>query len=288
MTYSPFESADAAGAEYALGGDIGQSFDPTALAVVRKMYASADRPIFQVGHLERLPLQMPYPAQIDHIERQIARLMSHKRLQTMPELVLDVTGVGKPIADLFAVRGFPTINVTITAGDTVTSEGLNFHVPKLILVSKMQALLHNGQLKIHKDLADAQVLIDELQSFQASVSATGYWRFGARSGKHDDLVLAVAIALWRLAGDTCFPGWGIFEHYRKEYGNGGVDREPSPYPPPQTAPATVVLKPTVTGISQVTGLFGRAYLPDRDGNFAMSEEDAKVFIGRGWLVVKRG
>jgi hypothetical protein len=37
--------------------------------------------------------------------------------------------------------------------------GLNFHVPKLNLVSRLQALLHNGQLKIHKGLADAGALV---------------------------------------------------------------------------------------------------------------------------------
>jgi len=45
-------------------------------------------------------------------------------------------------------------------------------------------------------------------------------------------VLAVAIALWRSHGDTCFPGWGVYEFYRQEYGAAAVDRELSAPPPP--------------------------------------------------------
>jgi hypothetical protein len=56
---SPASSADSLGAEYTVGVDLGQSFDPTAVAVVRKIHAGSDRPIFQVGHLEQL---MPWAA----------------------------------------------------------------------------------------------------------------------------------------------------------------------------------------------------------------------------------
>jgi len=51
-------------------------------------------------------------------------------------------------------------------------------------------------LKIAKDLPEAQALVSELQDFQASFTPSGYVKFGARVGRHDDLVLACAIALW--------------------------------------------------------------------------------------------
>jgi hypothetical protein len=136
---SPASASDAVDAEYTVGVDLGQSFDPTAVAVVRKINASSDRPLFQLGYLTRLELKMPYPRQVDYV----ANLMS--RLRGQVELVCDATGVGQAIVDLFAVRGLSPIGVVITAGDATTNEGLNFHVPKLSLVSKLQALLHNGQ-----------------------------------------------------------------------------------------------------------------------------------------------
>ena len=94
-------------------------------------------------------------------------------------------------------------------------------MPKLNLISRVWALLHDGRLKIHKGLPDAPALVAELQDFRAEVTDSGYWRFGARSGKHDDLVLAVAIALWRANGDN-MPGCGVFELYRREAARVGV------------------------------------------------------------------
>jgi hypothetical protein len=40
-------------------------------------------PIFQVGHLERLPLGTPYPAIVAHVDRRLAQLPGH------PELVIE-------------------------------------------------------------------------------------------------------------------------------------------------------------------------------------------------------
>lgn len=51
-----------------------------------------------------------------------------------------------------------------------------------------------GELRIAKGLPDAQTLAWELQDFRGQIQDTDYIRFaGARDGKHDDLVLALAI-----------------------------------------------------------------------------------------------
>ena len=198
---------------YVVGCDLGQSHDPTAIAVVRRIDDDADpsfRPIFQVGHLERLPLGTPYPGVVRHV----SHMLGSVPLRGKAELVIDFTGVGRPVFDMFQGHGVSPIGVTITAGDAVTHEGMIYRVPKLVLISRVQALLHDGRLKIHKGLPDAPALVAELQEFRAEVTDSGYWKFGARSGKHDDLVLAVAIALWRAHGDN-ISCWGVFEHYRR-------------------------------------------------------------------------
>jgi hypothetical protein len=69
-------------------------------------------------------------------------------------------------------------------------------VAKILLISRLQAALPEGNLKVARDLPETRALVEELRDFQASFSQTGYARFGARQGKHDDLVLACAIALW--------------------------------------------------------------------------------------------
>lgn len=72
-------------------------------------------------------------------------------------------------------------------------------VPKSELVSKLQALLHSGQLKIAASLPDAAVLARELQDFRVRFTEAGNATFSAREGQHDDLVLALALAVFGLS-----------------------------------------------------------------------------------------
>jgi hypothetical protein len=88
-------------------------------------------------------------------------------------------------------------------------------VPKLTLVSRLQALLHQGQLKILRELAEAETLVRELQDFRVEYTAAGHLTFNARSGKHDDLVLALAIAVWRAHGGG-MTSWGLYELTRQQ------------------------------------------------------------------------
>ena len=89
---SPFEDVslaatpDALAGEFTVGVDLGQSFDPTAVAVVRKLQGTSDAPIFQIGHLERLPLHTPYGAVVNHVGHLI------QRLRAPAELVIDYHG----------------------------------------------------------------------------------------------------------------------------------------------------------------------------------------------------
>jgi hypothetical protein len=56
--------------------------------------------------------------------------------------------------------------------------------------------LHTGELKIAAGISEAGNLADELKDFRRYVSAAGRNTWSARTGAYDDLVLAVAIALW--------------------------------------------------------------------------------------------
>lgn len=76
---------------YVIGVDLGQSHDPTAICVVRRL-DDGPKPIFQVGHLERLRLNTPYPTIVNHVLRQLSR----PPLAGKSELVIDYTGVGPP------------------------------------------------------------------------------------------------------------------------------------------------------------------------------------------------
>ena len=117
-------------------------------------------------------------------------------------LVLDATGCGRPVADMF--QALHPVGVLIVGGlDTEARDWQSgsgyWHVSKIILVSRLQALLHSDQLRIAKHLPEAKLLALELANFRANISEAGYATFGARVGKHDDLLLALALACWWLA-----------------------------------------------------------------------------------------
>ena len=128
--------------------------------------------------------------------------------------MIDFTGVGRPVYDLFLQAGLSPVGVLITGGHAETQEGQIYSVPKIVLISRLQALLHTGQLKIHKDLPEAPVLVRELQDFRIDFTSTGSMTFSARSGKHDDALLALALAVWR-THRPMLAGWAAYELARR-------------------------------------------------------------------------
>src|SRR5262249_44101609 len=135
---------------------------------------------FLVRHLERLPLQMPYPEQIGYVQN----VLSRDPLKGAT-FALDYTGCGRPVADSFQRAGLRPHCVLITAGNEVTSSGMSHHVPKQYLVSALESRLHGGELRIAADLLEAPVLKEELRDFARKVSESGRVTYSARSGKHD-------------------------------------------------------------------------------------------------------
>jgi hypothetical protein len=146
---------------------------------------------FRVGFLQRLALGTSYVQVVEHVRRLVQQLPGC-------ELVIDFGGVGRPVFDMFINSGLSAIGLLLTAGTAETMDGHIHHVPKIVLVSRLQALLHQGKLKIHKDLTEAEALVRELQDFRLQYTGSSM-TFNARSGRHDDLVLALALACWRAA-----------------------------------------------------------------------------------------
>jgi hypothetical protein len=135
---------------------------------------------------------MAYPDQVLYV----AGLISREPL-IKPMTYIDYTGVGRPVYDLFHAARVPGIvGVTITAGKDPLKSPAGWSVPKNILVSGVQAKLHTGQLKVAAGIPDAPVLLKEFQDFRVSFTTAGHAIFNARQGKHDDLVLAVSLAVF--------------------------------------------------------------------------------------------
>ncbi len=183
---------------YFIGLDLGQSQDFSAMAILERHGASKHDYAFHCRHLHRWKLRTSYPA----IVAESVAIANDPKLRTRdrkPLLAVDATGVGAPVIDLFkkATLHAKLEPVQIVGGSTVSKErGLN-RVPKRDLVSVVQVALQNGRLRIAEKLPDAATLVKELQNFQVKITDTGNDTYGAwREGTHDDLVLAVALALW--------------------------------------------------------------------------------------------
>ena len=62
-----------------------------------------------------------------------------------------------------------------------------------------RGLAGGGDLRIAASLPDAAVLARELQDFRVRFTEAGNATFNAREGAHDDLVLALALAVFGLS-----------------------------------------------------------------------------------------
>jgi hypothetical protein len=186
--------------EFFIGLDLGQAQDPTAVAILERIpvklppgtHPSRDVYRYQCEHIERLPLGTRYPDIVDFT----AKLLQWPEIkQNESTLVIDATGVGAPVADLFTQARIPFTGVIITGGDTVNREGSMYRVPKRILVSTLQVILQGERLDIAPH-SEREALLAEMQNFRVSVTEAANDTYGGRSGTHDDMVLAVALAAW--------------------------------------------------------------------------------------------
>lgn len=193
------------------GLDCGQMSDPSALAVLERqmvLTAGALEPRFDARHLERLPLQTPYPAMVKGVRERL------ERIGERCALIIDATGVGRGVVDMFregwtdydpltlerrTLPGKPTIiAVTLTNAEQPRSERWDeWLVPKRDVVMAFMVALQQRRFRAAKGLPEAETLFREGQNFQWRVSKAGNDLYGAwREGQHDDLLLAVAIAVW--------------------------------------------------------------------------------------------
>jgi hypothetical protein len=173
--------------------------------------------LFRIHHLERLALKTPYPPQV----ARIGYIMNH--LPRDANLVVDFTGVGRGIYDMLVDSGLSPIGVTITSGFNTHWEGNLVTVPKSTLVSKLVARLHGGELFVHESLKDWPVLRRELLNFRPQVTQAGVETWNARSGEHDDLVLATALCAWYLS-DGSQPYSGLLRYLAQQHGRGDEAR----------------------------------------------------------------
>ena len=146
--------------------------------------------LYHVRQVLRPPIGTSYPAIAEQ-----ARIW----LAEMPraDLIIDQTGVGRPVGDMMRRMGLRPIGVTITGGaDANHVSAYDIRVPKRELATTLQALAQESRLKIAAELPLKAVLETELAAFGTKQSANGHVSFEGREGAHDDIVLATCIGIW--------------------------------------------------------------------------------------------
>lgn len=185
--------------DYLIGLDLGQANDFSALGVLERTMVPDDggreESRYAVRHLERFRLRTPYPL----VCSRVVGLVKQAPLSG-GMLVVDYTGVGRPVIDALRAADLQAqlCPVTITSGLRASrGEDGDWHVPKNELVGLLQTLLQSRRLAIAATLPEARTLVREMLNFQERITAAAHKKFGAwRRGTHDDLVLALAIAVW--------------------------------------------------------------------------------------------
>jgi hypothetical protein len=143
--------------------------------------------------LSHIPLGTPYP----DVVRRIVQVTEAKELGGESHLIVDATGVGRPVVDLLREERPPATLLPVLvsgAAQETTSDGF-YLVPKRDLIVGLQLMFQQGRLPMARDLEHASDLVEELLGMETKATLAGRDVFGAR---HDDLVFAVALACWGL------------------------------------------------------------------------------------------
>jgi len=189
--------------DYFLGLDLGQAADWSALAVLeRTEMPVCAKHAWQFGcrGLKRWPLGTSYPAIVDNL----AAMVQKSPLRNA-HLVIDGTGVGRPVVDMFIKAKLPVklVPVLITAGSHYSFHDGYHHVAKVVLISTLIVQLQERRLRFANALPETATLVKELQNYRVKITPAANEVFNAREGAHDDLLLALALACWK--GERSMP-----------------------------------------------------------------------------------
>jgi hypothetical protein len=213
-------------ADYFVGVDLGKLTDPTALTVMcRSLAVNAVSGLpektvrgdylhrWECRALKRYKLGTPYLS----IVGDVLRICNRPELRPRPRLVLDSTGVGVAVVEMFtrALVDYPDVechSISITAGEgfslvtNLTRSNMvargQWRVSKIQLIAAIREVLESRRFKVSKDpvtrkpIEFAEVLVRELTNFREKITESANMTYEARQGQHDDLVLATCLPIW--------------------------------------------------------------------------------------------
>jgi hypothetical protein len=180
-----------------MGLDFGDSTDYTASIVLDQQQQPGCRPTYTCVYASRFPLGTGYPAVIDALVEQFS---DEAVRRCGYYLVADYTGCGRPVVQELRLEGLACTAITIHGGFSETRPDNEWGVAKRDLVGRVAYFLGKRLLGFAKDLPLLDTLQRELLNFRVRIDprtaheSYSAWRDPDKT--HDDLVIAVALALW--------------------------------------------------------------------------------------------
>jgi hypothetical protein len=189
-----------------IGLDLGLRRDPSALIALERsvvplsttlnhvtyQWETRSQTRYAIVHAERFPLETPF-SRVTARTAFLARHCASRASKCL--LAMDATGLGIPVIRLMRDEDLGRacfLPVTITDGGRQHFSGDTHKVPNPDLVSGLTAVIESGELAYARGI-DVRPLAAEMSTFGARLRPTGHTEYG---GPHDDLVLALCLALW--------------------------------------------------------------------------------------------
>jgi len=159
---------------YCLGVDLGKRVDYSVIAVVRKQ----DDEVSLV-YYKRWPLETPYSSVIGSVRVII------EKLKQVQKVLVDQTGVGDYIVEDMQKGGIPNV------------EGITLTLPsKQEILGHLKQMMQNQLFTYPFDVN----LTSELNVERFELTKTGQIQFSHPEGTHDDILWAVALAVYASRG----------------------------------------------------------------------------------------
>ncbi len=117
-------------------------------------------------------------------------------------MTFDKTGTGQAVAELLKNDRFLDSRlddlraVNITAGREPSEGNDALNIPKRDLIMATLISFERGFLEFAGDMPELPLLVSELQNFEMKFTAKGNDSYSAKGTNHDDLVLALSLAVW--------------------------------------------------------------------------------------------
>jgi hypothetical protein len=190
---------------YIVGVDLGTARDYTAVSVIEVIESplvELNTPVqpcpdyatrYELRHVQRLRLGLDYASIVD----EIARIVNRPPIHGDCSIGVDYSGVGRPVYSMLGEAGIKNlIGVQITGGTGWTKEGSIYNVSKPFLMSGLLKAIHKRTLRVSPDLDEFETVRAELQDLRTSTTQAGYVRVEAAEGRHDDVALSIAVAVF--------------------------------------------------------------------------------------------